>query len=219
MKKEVNNKLAELNIGMKAMNQVGNKRIINVDINDLVSNKSNFYEINTEAVTRLAYTIKIAGKIISPIVAVQKGKEYVVLAGHKRLAAAKFLKWTDVPVLIGDEDGDDNEMITLIMANQHRELTAEEKKKQIEIMREILERRNVKDINKTIADLFGISERTVYRQASDNEDEPAEYLTKEQKDNKKKNKLLENLKKNMDLFNKDDLDYIKTLVESREKEL
>lgn len=58
--------------------------------------------------------------LLQPIVARQDGPRLVVVAGHRRLAAAQHLGWTTVPVVIRAHDLDDDALVAMLVENGQR---------------------------------------------------------------------------------------------------
>lgn len=86
----------------------------------------------SESINILTQSIATIG-LMQPLVVYKEGKEYVLVAGHKRLAAVKALSWTEVPcVQISKPKDEDREQILMFYANQYRN-TPEELEKMVEI--------------------------------------------------------------------------------------
>jgi ParB family transcriptional regulator, chromosome partitioning protein len=56
--------------------------------------------------------------------------EKIIISGHRRFLAAKFLKWEEIDVIIRNVDNENMEY-TIITSNQHRQ------KKSVEVLNEI----------------------------------------------------------------------------------
>lgn len=72
--------------------------LVRVPVAQLHPDPDNLRE-NLEDIEDLADSIREAG-LLQPIVARRDGRRLVIVAGHRRLAAIKLLRWTDVPVII-----------------------------------------------------------------------------------------------------------------------
>lgn len=98
--------------------------LIDIKLGDLHPAKDNPRK-NMGDLTDLAASMKELG-VIEPIVAVRNGAGYTIVAGHRRYAAAKKAKLTDVPVVVR-ELTEAQRIETMLVENLHREdLTAVE---------------------------------------------------------------------------------------------
>lgn len=67
----------------------------------------------------LADSIRENG-LLQPIVARRVGTHYVVVAGHRRLAAIRLLKWTEISVIVHDEMRPDVVLAAMLIENGQR---------------------------------------------------------------------------------------------------
>jgi ParB family chromosome partitioning protein len=82
----------------------GDKYIIEVDVNQIVANPQQpRLQFNDEKLESLAQSIKMHG-IIQPLVVSKKGNQYELVAGERRLQAAKRVGLARVPVIVREAD-------------------------------------------------------------------------------------------------------------------
>ncbi|MDL2211951.1 ParB N-terminal domain-containing protein [Erysipelotrichaceae bacterium OttesenSCG-928-M19] len=203
------NKLKDVATDLEEVNQFGNKRIIEIDINKLEGHELSHYSITD--VERLAEWIEIVGFILNPLIVVKNGSNYTIESGHKRKAAATLLKYKTVPCIIAD---DKDEVLRIIAANQHRVISKEEKKVEIERMREILKEKGITNINEKIAELFDVDVRTIYRNASDSTKEELDPIDEDKKQKRKNNKIIADLEKNIIHFSHLEIAFVKEIIEN-----
>jgi ParB family chromosome partitioning protein len=72
--------------------------------------------------------------LLQPIVVRRKGDHYEVLAGHRRLAAARHLDWTEVPAIVREEDEDRAYLLTLVENLQREDLSPREEAVALEVL-------------------------------------------------------------------------------------
>ena len=146
-----------LNIG----NIVGDKKELDLarqirtylsDITHVFPSEDNPYDCNTEDTEALAANIAENG-LYTPLTVEQMGTDMIVISGHRRLAALNWLvdhnvsyRYCDaditgsVPVVIRKTTTDANKrMLSMIAANNQRDMTTEEKKKVIDTTLQTLE--------------------------------------------------------------------------------
>lgn len=70
-------------------------------------------------VAELAASLRAVG-MLQPIVARVAGGDLVVVAGHRRLAAAKLAGWASVPVIVRSEMRPDDVLAAMLVENSHR---------------------------------------------------------------------------------------------------
>ncbi len=79
-------------------------KIINIDIKSIVPNKYQpRVEFNDENLRELANSMELNG-IIQPIIVRKEGKKYEIIAGERRLRAAKLIGLKEVPCIVKDID-------------------------------------------------------------------------------------------------------------------
>lgn len=82
----------------------GDKYVIEVDVNQIVSNPHQpRAQFDDEKLENLAQSIKMHG-IIQPLIVSRKGNQYELVAGERRLQAAKKIGLKKVPVIIREAD-------------------------------------------------------------------------------------------------------------------
>lgn len=89
-----------------------------VPVNQLLSDPDNPRE-HLENIEELADSILSVG-LLQPIVARREGDRLVVVAGHRRLAAVRHLKWSDVPVIIRGPMRPDHVIAAMLIENGQR---------------------------------------------------------------------------------------------------
>lgn len=154
-----------------------------ININNLVPNEHNFYELTN--IEELADNIKEFGLNQNlEVVEIEDGtmdienKKYRVIGGHRRLEALKKLvaegetRFEKVPCKVDRDIDLIEERLRLIKSNSDtRELTPAERRKQIEEMTDLYtkraelmgEKKQIKEINKEVAEATGTYEKTVER--------------------------------------------------------
>ena len=75
-------------------------------------------EHNPEALTELAHSLERHGQL-QPIVVAQDAERFTLIAGGRRLAAAKQLGWASISAVVHDQDALDRQPSTLA-ENLHR---------------------------------------------------------------------------------------------------
>jgi len=114
-------------------------------------------EYAKEKITALAESIKDKG-LIQPIIVKPHGKDYLIIAGHRRYKAYKELGKEFIPCIVKDERLTDNDLteLALIENLQREDLNT------LEIAESIYKLRDLKNINqKTIAIVTGYSEGNI----------------------------------------------------------
>jgi ParB family chromosome partitioning protein len=93
-----------------------------IPINKILTNPFQPREFfDEQAIKDLAQSIKEKG-IIQPLLVRQKGDNYELIAGERRLRAAKLLNLNEVPIIIKDVDDKDSLELALIENIQRQEL-------------------------------------------------------------------------------------------------
>jgi len=86
-----------------------------------------------EGLDELAESIKTHG-LLQPIVVRRVAAGYVLVAGHRRLAAVQRLGWPKVPANVRDEDEDGAYILTLVENLQREDLTPKEEAVALEVL-------------------------------------------------------------------------------------
>lgn len=101
----------------------GAKRLIDVDIDDLVSNGANFYAVDADKLEELKNSIALSGIMDPPTVTEAEDGKYRLISGHRRTAAVRALvaegreDLRKVPVFVRSPRSAAMEELELIMAN------------------------------------------------------------------------------------------------------
>lgn len=112
----------------------------------------------------LAESIAIHG-LLQPIRAERRGDHLRLLAGHRRVAAARLAGLKKVPCVIVDEHTDDAAICVMLTENLNRSgLTPEDKRDAVRTLRE-----EFKLSAREIAERLGVSQVTVYNWAKPDE--------------------------------------------------
>lgn len=99
------------------------KRLIDVDIDNLVSNDANFYAVDAEKLEELKNSIALSGIMDPPTVTEAEDGKYRLISGHRRTAAVRALvaegreDLRKVPVFVRSPKSAAMEELELIMAN------------------------------------------------------------------------------------------------------
>lgn len=99
------------------------KRLIDVDIDDLVSNGANFYAVDADKLEELKNSIALSGIMDPPTVTEAEDGKYRLISGHRRTAAVRALvaegreDLRKVPVFVRSPRSAAMEELELIMAN------------------------------------------------------------------------------------------------------
>lgn len=99
------------------------KRLIDVDIDNLVGNDANFYAVDADKLEELKNSIALSGIMDPPTVTEAEGGKYRLISGHRRTAAVRALveegreDLRKVPVFVRSPRSAAMEELELIMAN------------------------------------------------------------------------------------------------------
>ena len=92
-----------------------------IPVSMIKENDLNDRSMEGPSILALANNIQQAGELLAPITVYKKGDDYVVVSGHRRLAAVKLLGWDDVPCFISEAPKDEfEEREILLSGNFHR---------------------------------------------------------------------------------------------------
>lgn len=87
----------------------------------LTYNKESLLELSLSMKGGATEKNKYAG-LITPIEVVRKGDEYIIVAGHRRVRAARLAKWTRIPAIVNGENMEPKKLRRrAIIENIHRE--------------------------------------------------------------------------------------------------
>lgn len=146
------------------------KEVVYLDIELVYPSLENFYSMKEEDILKMARAIEAVGEIKQPLLVKRTGTDvYEVIAGHKRRAGAMYLinegkeEYRDLPCII-EEEGVENELALILTNSTQRELSAFEKMKQIEILKNYLEKNAVQgNKREIISELMNISKSEIGR--------------------------------------------------------
>jgi len=96
----------------------GNRQLVKMLVTDLHPDPNNPRD-NDGDVAELAESMRAVG-LLQPIVARRHGNQVVVVAGHRRLAAAKHLAWSTVDVIVRDDMRPDAVLAAMLIENGQR---------------------------------------------------------------------------------------------------
>jgi ParB family chromosome partitioning protein len=100
---------------------------MNVDINSIkILTENPRTAFDEEKLKELADSIRERG-ILQPLVCKQNGSEYILIAGERRLRAAKMIGLKEVPIILRDTEQNDIKVEQVIENLQREDLSAEDK--------------------------------------------------------------------------------------------
>lgn len=160
--------LLNINIGQASEKKIG---IVYLDIDKVVPSDDNFYHINDDDIQMMAYAIEAVGQIEQPLLVkkISDSDKYELIAGHKRRAGANYLveqgkkEFRTLPCIIKDESIE-NELSLILTNATQRELTSFEKMKQVEILRNYIEKYEIKgNKREIISSIINLSKSEIGR--------------------------------------------------------
>lgn len=92
--------------------------LVNVRVSDLHADPDNPRE-HLDDIEELADSIRSMGLIQPPVVR-RAGNRFIIVAGHRRVAAIRHLKWTDVDVIVRNEMRPDHVLAAMLIENGQR---------------------------------------------------------------------------------------------------
>jgi ParB family transcriptional regulator, chromosome partitioning protein len=98
--------------------QADHTALITVHTADLRNDPNNIREELLD-IDELADSIRENG-LLQPIVARREGKQLIVVAGHRRLAAVRLLKWDEISVIVHDHMRPDTVLAAMLIENGQR---------------------------------------------------------------------------------------------------
>lgn len=99
-----------------------NQRVVSIPVGDIVPNPAQPRKLfDSQALFELSESIARYG-IIQPLSVRKSGRQYELVAGERRLRAAKMAGLTEVPCIILELSGEDSSVIALIENIQRRDL-------------------------------------------------------------------------------------------------
>lgn len=114
------------------------KAVQNISVERLVCRPQVRRKIEAEALAGLAQTIKETG-VLQALLVRREGSEFVVLEGHRRLAAAKLAGLTHVPTVVDDRELPEAEIVyrQLVVNCSREDLTPLDKSRAIQRLIEL----------------------------------------------------------------------------------
>lgn len=88
---------------------------------------------HVEGIAELADSLRAHG-LLQPVVVRRRGAAYELIAGHRRLEAAKVLGWTEIAAVVRDETDDQAYILTLVENLQREDLTPKEEAAALEVL-------------------------------------------------------------------------------------
>lgn len=88
---------------------------------------------HVEGIAELADSLRAHG-LLQPLVVRRRGAAYELIAGHRRLEAAKVLGWTEIAAVVRDETDDQAYILTLVQNLQREDLTPKEEASALEVL-------------------------------------------------------------------------------------
>ena len=146
------------------------KEIIYLDIDQVIPSLENFYSMKESDILKMARSIEAVGEIKQPLLVKNLDNgTYEIIAGHKRRAGAMQLvnegknEYRNLPCIV-EQENIDNELSLILTNATQRELSAFEKMKQVEILREYLEKNEIEgNKREIISELMSLSKSEVGR--------------------------------------------------------
>jgi ParB family chromosome partitioning protein len=89
--------------------------------------------IRADSVAELAESLRVHG-LLQPVVVRRRDAGYQLIAGHRRLEAARVLGWVEIAALVRDETDDQAYILTLVENLQRENLTAREEAAALEVL-------------------------------------------------------------------------------------
>lgn len=86
-----------------------------------------------EGIAELADSLRVHG-LLQPVVVRRRGAAYELIAGHRRLEAAKLLGWAEIAAVVRDETDDQAYILTLVENLQREDLTPKEEAAALEVL-------------------------------------------------------------------------------------
>ncbi len=84
-------------------------------------------------IAELAETLRAHG-LLQPVVVRRRGATYELIAGHRRIEAAKLIGWTEIAAVVRDETDDQAYILTLVENLQREDLTPKEEAAAVEVL-------------------------------------------------------------------------------------
>jgi ParB family chromosome partitioning protein len=88
---------------------------------------------HVDGIAELADSLRAHG-LLQPVVVRRRGAAYELIAGHRRLEAAKLLGWTEIAAMVRDESDDQAYILTLVENLQREDLTPKEEAAALEVL-------------------------------------------------------------------------------------
>jgi ParB family chromosome partitioning protein len=89
--------------------------------------------LTLEGIDELASSLSDHG-LLQPVVVRRVGKEFELIAGHRRLEAARLLDWPAIAAVVRDEAQDQAYILTLVENLQREDLTPKEEAAALEVL-------------------------------------------------------------------------------------
>jgi ParB family chromosome partitioning protein len=86
-----------------------------------------------DGIAELADSLRAHG-LLQPVVVQHRGDGYELIAGHRRVEAAKVLGWTTIAAVVRDEADDQAYILTLVENLQREDLTPREEAAALEVL-------------------------------------------------------------------------------------
>jgi ParB family chromosome partitioning protein len=88
---------------------------------------------HVESIAELAESLRTHG-LLQPIVVRRHGAGYELIAGHRRLEAARVLGWTEIAAVVRDETDEQAYILTLVENLQREDLSPREEAAALEVL-------------------------------------------------------------------------------------
>jgi ParB family chromosome partitioning protein len=104
--------LADFELAAAAVPPVDDRLVHSLPIASIQPNPRNPHQ-HLDGIDELAESLRAHG-LLRPVVVRRRGTGYELVAGHRRLEAAKQAGWTDIPALVREETDDHAYILTLV---------------------------------------------------------------------------------------------------------
>jgi ParB family chromosome partitioning protein len=88
---------------------------------------------HVDGIDELADSLRVHG-LLQPIVVRRRGRDYELIAGHRRYEAARKLEWTEIAAVVRNETDETAYILTLVENLQREDLTPKEEASALEVL-------------------------------------------------------------------------------------
>jgi ParB family chromosome partitioning protein len=124
--------LADFELAAAAVPPVDDRLVHSLSVVSIQPNPRNPRQ-HLDGIDELAESLRAHG-LLQPVVVRRCGTGYELVAGHRRLEAAKQAGWTEIPALVRAETDDQAYILTLVENLQREDLTPKEEAAALEVL-------------------------------------------------------------------------------------